>query len=135
MYNQSAPAPYYQPRQPQPYTPPAAYGQYDQQYAQSYGQEPFNNHINWCQGIEGAKAFPVPRGQSAQLMDSEGPYFYIKTVDPSGIPAPLRMFRYQEELQAAAPSQNPDYVTRQELPSLIAQALSAMQKDGGNDNA
>lgn len=131
---------------------PAAYG-YPQGYpqamqypqgGQSYGQpaqqpqqQTFSNHINWCQGVEGAKAFYVPRGESAQIMDSEGPYFYIKSVDMSGIPAPLRTFRYQEEFiqQAQAAGPQHDYVTRQELPSLIAQALQTMQRDGGSDNA
>lgn len=108
---------------------PAPYG-----YGQTFSQpQPSNNRINWCQGIEGAKSFFVPPGQSAQIMDSESPYFYIKSVDQSGIPSPLRVFRYSEEFVQPQAAQS-DYVTRQELPQLVAQALAAMQQQGGNDN-
>lgn len=138
MTNPSFPVPYYPGPQSPTFPQPMGYSQAGQyQPPQSYagGPEPFSNHINWCQGIEGAKSFPVPHGQSAQIMDAEGPYFYIKSVDQSGMPAPLRVFRYREEQPQSAAPQGGDYVTRQELPSLIAQTMAAMRNDGGNENA
>ena len=52
--------------------------------------------INWVQGEAGAKSFFVPSGQTAMLMDSEESVFYIKSVDASGMPLPLRIFDYKE---------------------------------------
>lgn len=59
-----------------------------------------NGTITWCQGIAGAQAFPVFPGQSAMLLDSEpsANSFYIKSVDVSGMPMPLRIFDYEERL-------------------------------------
>lgn len=110
------------------------FGQYNQamptipQQAQAVQQTPQNaGGINWCQGLEGAKAFAVEPGKSAFIMDSEGQHFYIKSVDNSGIPAPLRVFDYTErqapapQSAAAAPAFNPsDYVPRKEFDDLVA---------------
>lgn len=133
----------YAPQMPAPYVP--AYGAaawQPQQYQQSFANAPQfmppqqprqqQSSLNWCQGIEGAKGFYVAPGSSELIMDSEGPTFYIKAVDNTGIPAPLRIFHYSEEVAAQQAAQ-PDYITRQELPALFAQLLA--QQDGGNTDA
>ena len=56
----------------------------------------FNNGILWVQGEAGAKAYPVASGSSVLLMDSENENFYIKSTDISGMPMPLRVFKYEE---------------------------------------
>lgn len=56
--------------------------------------------INWVQGIEGAKAFPVAPGNTVLLMDSDGSCFYIKSADNCGMPMPLRTFDYKERIKA-----------------------------------
>ena len=132
---------------PAPYVPAYASAAWQpQQYAPSYAQQASpqfmppqqprqpQSGLNWCQGIEGAKGFYVAPGTSELIMDSEGPTFYIKAVDNTGIPAPLRIFHYSEEIaaQASAPAQT-DYITRQELPALLAQLLA--QQNGGNTDA
>ena len=52
--------------------------------------------IIWVQGEGGAKAYPVQNGKSVVLFDSESEHFFIKTVDASGMPQPLRIFSYSE---------------------------------------
>ena len=86
-----------------------------------------NMLCSWVQGEAGAKAFYVPPGQTAILMDSEGETFYIKTTDQSGMPSPLRYFDYreivnttpQDNSNTGASTFNPsDYVTRNEYDEL-----------------
>lgn len=113
------------------------YPQYSQQAAPfSQAPQPARQQtggINWAQGIEGAKAFYVEPGKSELILDSEGPVFYIKSVDISGIPAPLRIFHYSEEVASQSAAQhNPNYITRDELPELFAQLMA---QRGGADNA
>lgn len=55
-----------------------------------------NGGITWVQGEAAAKAHPVASGQSVLLMDSEESTFYIKSMDQSGMPLPLRIFDYTE---------------------------------------
>lgn len=55
-----------------------------------------DNGIVWVQGEAGARAYLVPAGRSAMLMDSEKSVFYIKTTDVSGMPNALRIFDYKE---------------------------------------
>ncbi len=62
----------------------------------SNAQTQTSNQITWVQGENAAKSFPVGAGQSVLLMDSEESVFYIKSVDTSGMPQPLRIFDYSE---------------------------------------
>lgn len=81
--NQFRQQPYQQPMQT-----PAQMQPVQQPQAQSGG-------ILWVQGEEGAKAYMVAPGNSVLLMDSEKNYFFIKSVDQSGMPS-MRRFEYQE---------------------------------------
>ena len=56
--------------------------------------------IIWVQGEEAAKSYLCAPGNSVLLMDSEKSSFYIKTVDASGMPQPLRIFDYTERTAA-----------------------------------
>ena len=72
-------------------------------------------------GEAAAKAYPVMSGHSALLMDSEDLVLYIKTVDITGIPRPLRIFDLTERIQnenGNKPKQ--DYVSREEFEELKA---------------
>lgn len=122
--------PYYQPLYQQPYQP----------MQQPFPMQPnaqvqtptaqTGSAINWVQGEEGAKAWMVQAGQSALLMDSEKPSFYIKSTEQSGMPMPLRIFDYTERTAATTtPTQSPpaasiDCVTREELNALSARVDS-----------
>lgn len=67
------------------------------QVAQNQQQNASTNMI-WVQGENAAKSYPVAPGQTVQLMDSEAEgVMYIKSVDPSGMPLPLRTFNYSEK--------------------------------------
>ena len=75
------------------------YNPYPASYMPPYQQQqPTSNNSNmiWVQGESGAKAFPTAPGVSQALFDSEAQLFYIKSVDQSGMPKPLRIFRYTE---------------------------------------
>lgn len=74
--------------------------------------------INWVQGEAGARSVPVGPGQKLVLMDSETNVFYIKASDMSGMPLPLRTFKYEEIdtqiAQKMEPAQS-TYITKEEL--------------------
>lgn len=80
-----------------------------------------NNALVWVQGEAGAKAYPVAAGNTVLLMDSEASTFYIKSVDSTGIPKPLRTFTYTEilpEAQPVAKEETVEYATKAELNEL-----------------
>ena len=83
-----------------------------------------NQSIVWVQGEADAKARFVSAGNSALFMDSEKPVFYIKTVDMSGMPQPLRVFdfteRTQEEVTATPMDSIPDYLKEDALDKRIS---------------
>lgn len=79
-------------------------------------------------GKEAAKVYPVARGSSVTLFDSEGDKFYVKTVDNSGMPQKLRTFSYveimDEEPHGMSSLASPEidtsqFVTRQEMNTLV----------------
>lgn len=77
--------------------------------------------IQWVQGIEGAKAFPLAPNSNVQLMDSENDgIFYIKTSDNIGM-CNLRVFKYEEikSQQSATHVNLEEYVRKDELEGLI----------------
>lgn len=92
---------------------------------------PQNNGIQWVQGEEAAKSYYVQPGKSVLLMDSESKCFYIKSVDASGMPLPLRIFDYTERTQTAQTSPtmnatpNNDYITREEFERRISEISSS----------
>lgn len=104
-----------------------------QQQAQAQPQPQQMNTINtgsniiWIQGGESAaKAYLCAPGQSVMLMDADTSTFFIKTVDQSGMPQPLRVFEYSEVTAGSTQAHEdhtqtkaPDYVTREEFESRI----------------
>ena len=48
-----------------------------------------DSYFIWVQGEAGAKSYPVARGTTVPLFDSEGDYVYFKSVDNNGVPLPL----------------------------------------------
>lgn len=80
-----------------------------------------SNGITWVLGENAAKSFPVGAGQTVVLMDREEPIMYMKSVDQSGMPLPLRIFDITERTSG---KQSPnvtkevttnDYVSRKEF--------------------
>lgn len=107
--------------------------QYAPQYTPPVVQQQNNNTgITWVQGEAGAKAYPVAPGNSVLLMDSENSYFYIKTTDNSGVPQPIRKFKYEEEIgtKKKEETKKPEidlsnFVTKEELEERFAELTSA----------
>lgn len=75
---------------------------YPQQFEQSQLFQPQTNttqvssppantdsYFIWVQGEAGAKSYPVARGTTLPLFDSEGDFVYFKSVDNNGVPLPL----------------------------------------------
>ena len=93
-----------------------------------------NNGLIWVQGETGAKSFLVAPNTTVMLMDSETSVFYLKSADASGMPLPLRTFKY-EEVKPNIPAVNEpkegtlinmdDYVTKAELQQILATLIKS----------
>ena len=85
------------------------------------------SNIEYVNGIEGAKAFMLPPNAQKLLLDSDNPFFYIKTTDPQGKPV-VKRFKYididaeqqaqQKDTQPKA-QPNPLYVTLEQYQNLM----------------
>ena len=78
------------------------------------------NGITWVLGENAAKSFPVGVGQTVVLMDREEPVMYMKSVDQSGMPLPLRVFDITERTAQSSEANTQkapagDYVSRSEF--------------------
>lgn len=90
--------------------------QYRQQQMMAQQVQP-NNGITWVQGIDGARAYMLPANSSAILMDSDGPYFYIKSTDNVGMPQ-VKAYRFEEAGSQPQQIQQQDFVPRAEFEQL-----------------
>ena len=103
----------------------------------TYNQEQ-TSAINWVQGEAGARSVPVAPGQKAILMDSETNIFYLKSVDTSGMPLPLRIFEYTEVGKVAEKAESDDgapktYVTHEELEQRLSELKIDSKEEKKND--
>lgn len=100
------------------------------------------NGIIWVQGESAAKSYAVPFGSSVPLFDTEGDVFYIKSVDASGMPMPLRTFKYVEIVPQNAPTvpkETPEqdmskYITRDNLAEILAEMGVVVHAEKGDVN-
>ena len=103
------------------------------QITNPYAIQQNQDHINWVQGIEGAKAWQMQPNKNTVLMDSENDgIFYIKSCDQVGM-CNLRVFKYEEitntmKQQSVQPMDLSEYVKKSELESLIKSMI------GGKSN-
>lgn len=95
------------------------------------------NNMIWVQGVEGAKAYQVLPGSAVALWDSESQNIYIKVVDASGVPQPLRVLSYKEDTEQnvskidAAVNQ---YVTQEQLDKILEDKFSEFKSTLGEGN-
>lgn len=102
-------------------------------------QAQHQNSIIWVQGEAAAKSYGIPFGASVPLFDTEGDVFYIKTVDVSGMPLPLRTFKYTEIVPESAPASAQSvepvdmskYITREELTKILADMTATKEVNDG----
>ena len=101
-------------------------------------QQPVNStNMIWVQGESGAKAYPIAPGINQALFDVEKQVFYIKSVDQSGMPQPLRMFRYSECTEADLKEPEIDtsnFITREEFEDAIDSITRSLKKQNNNQN-
>lgn len=128
-YNNYFPASY-QPMYYQPqYQPPQPVQPMQQtqapQTAGSFAAGQQGSGLIWVQGEAGAKSYLVAPNTTVMLMDSESEQFFLKSADASGMPLPLRVFRYSEISKTAnkAPEitpmvNNTEYALKSELEAL-----------------
>ncbi len=95
------------------------------------------NSITWVLGENAAKSFPVGAGQTVILMDREEPIMYMKSVDQSGMPLPLRIFDITERTSEKQSSNvtkevtTNDYVSRKEFDEFresVKRSISGFRK-------
>lgn len=102
-----------------------------------------STNILWVQGIEGAKAYPVPAGCAVCLWDTEQSVVYVKIVDASGVPQPIRIFDYNERVVPQESLDNGcNYITEEKLNQILdekfasfASSLSANDSNETKKNA
>lgn len=102
-----------------------------------------NNGLIWVQGETGAKSYLVAPNTTLLLMDSEGDQFYLKSADASGMPLPLRVFRYEEVTQSPktpveapkndAPINYPQYVEKSEYEAFKRHIEDILTASGGTE--
>lgn len=129
MYNNYFPVTY-------PQVQPMTYSQY---------QQTQTNGINWVQGIEGAKAYPVAPNANVMLMDSSASTFYIKSADATGRPT-ISLYDYEERKvgnDTTTQNKTADFVTKEELYAILGgfvkkgesdeQSVSETESNGKHD--
>lgn len=104
-------------------------------------QPPVNMSVDWIQGgYQSAMAYPKPApGAGVILMDSDADMFYIKKTDPSGMPLPIRIFKYEEEVQQSQQSQMgrsgaqdmSQFVTKDDFKHMLEEYLGPVNKGDG----
>jgi len=84
-----------------------------------------DSYFIWVQGEAGAKSYPVARGTTLPLFDSEGDFVYFKSVDSNGVPLPLVTKVLSDPIKSE-PTQEPiqtqidmsNYVTKESYDAL-----------------
>ena len=99
---------------------PLYQNQYPANPIPQFTQTPTNGSVIWVNSENEARAWPVPNGGSAVLFDTQGECFYIKRVDASGMPLPLRTFKYTEIVENTIPT-NQEYITKEEFEKWVAE--------------
>lgn len=103
------------------------------QVQQQNAQQPIQvqSNIEYVNGIEGAKALILPPNAQKMLLDSDNPFFYIKTTDMQGKPT-VKRFRYvdvdSEQAQPKEETPKVKYATMEQLGQL-SDRLNDLSKD------
>lgn len=105
---------YYPQMQPMMMQQPMMYPQQQMVETNNNAQPQQSNTMDslmvWVQGKPGAQSYPVARGTTVPLFDSEGDFVYIKSVDSNGIPLPL-----VTKVISDPPSEKSDVVAVEEM--------------------
>ena len=121
---------YYPQIQPMMYPQQQMVEQTAQNFQQPQNVQPaqtsMDSYMIWVQGKAGAQSYPVARGTTLPLFDSEGDFVYIKSVDNNGIPFPLVTkvlsdppVEVKAEVVESTQIDMSDYVTRENYDALM----------------
>lgn len=93
---------------------------------------PPKTNIEYVNGVEGARAFPIPPNSKVLLVDGDSKTFFIKTTDYEGKPT-LERYSYAKYVEAP---KDTDYVTMAQFNQLVDQFnhFIANDKVGGIKN-
>lgn len=89
-----------------------------------------NTFVQWVQGINAAKSFPVAPNTSIPLFDSEANVIYIKSADASGMPS-IKILDYVVRDNAPRTSEivpQGDYATKDDVEYLKGEISSLKSK-------
>lgn len=118
---------------------PTGYQPYPMQGTQMSLSNQQNNFVQWVQGINAAKSFPVAPNTSVPLFDSEANVIYIKSADASGMPS-IKILDYTVRDTAPKTAEiqpQKDFVTRNELADIqkeIESLKAKLERKNGGKN-
>ena len=98
-----------------------------------------NSFVQWVQGENAAKSFPVAPNTSVPLFDSEANVIYIKSADASGMPS-IKILDYTVRDNApkrAETAPQADFVTHNELADIqreIDSLKAKLERSGEKKN-
>ena len=87
-------------------------------------------HIDYVQGIEGAREFQskMAPSSSAVVMDKDTAVFYVVSKDANGTPAPIAFANF--ELQTESARTEPQYITKQDFDDFRAELMEMFSRRG-----
>ena len=86
----------------------------------------------WVQGVENARAFMVPRGVTAILIDPENKKMYIKETDESGRPKKMLMHSYTPEEEGSDKEITIEFL-EERLQKMKQDILDSVRQKGGKN--
>ena len=102
---------------PQTYQTPIYYPTQSNAFQSVGANQQQNSFVQWVQGENAAKSFPVAPNTSVPLFDSEANVIYIKSADASGMPS-IKILDYtvrDNTPKRAETAPQADFVTHNEL--------------------
>lgn len=124
----------YQPIMPPTFTPTSTYQPLQQFQPQQQSQQPSSNLMTiFVSSEEEVLNYPVAAGLTVLLLSFNLQKFWLKSTNTNGVPQPLRVFPFTEEIQQStqvANNQN-DLVTRDEFKALNEKLEKLINDLGG----
>lgn len=124
----------YQPIMPPTFTPTSTYQPLQQFQPQQQSQQPSSNLMTiFVNSEEEVLNYPVAAGLTVLLLSFNLQKFWLKSTNTNGVPQPLRVFPFTEEIQQSAQITNNqnDLVTRDEFKALNEKLEKLINDLGG----
>lgn len=114
---------------------PNQFGYQPQQINQPVQQQPSSNLMTiFVNSEDEVLNYPVAAGLTVLLISFNQKKFWLKSTNTNGVPQPLRVFPFTEEVQSNVPLNNQnDGVTREEFRALSDKLDKLLQDLGGGN--